>query len=95
MNQLIEILHPGLLKLTQFNTPPDDDRLTVKEIRRFNPSLETLDKAKDLTIEELEHLFIDCVGSFEVTHPDYKSPTEELKTRAGGLVELFKKFGEA
>ena len=51
--------------------------------------------AEKLTMNELEWLWEDALGAFECSHPDYKSPPDELLERAGPLAYFFAGYGQA
>jgi len=51
--------------------------------------------AEKLTMSELEYLWMDAIGSFECSHPDYESPSNEIVERAGPLAWFFHGYGLA
>jgi len=62
-----------------------------KGISRYAKPL--IEAAEKLTVNELEWLWEDALGAFECTHPDYKSPPDELLKRAGPLTWFFNGYG--
>jgi predicted nucleic-acid-binding Zn-ribbon protein len=86
--------HPGFAKLTSFETPPDGIPFSAEEMKQFNPSPDVLNAAAQLSPDDLTHLFIDTVGSFEVTHPQYRSPGPEVVAVAEpALTAFFRRIG--
>ena len=51
--------------------------------------------AEKLTDSELHWLWMDAIGAFECSHPEYEGPSDELLERAGSLVHFFTGYGLA
>jgi len=88
-------MHPGFIKLASFETPPDGDALGAALIAEYHPSLEVLNAAVKLSLGELTHLFIDTVGSFEVTHSKYQPPSARVQKIGAPLVAFFNEIVHA
>lgn len=89
-NQPAVQTNQGFQKLMSFYTPPDGEPLTAEQIELAKPTPEVFAAAERLTPDELSHLFIDVCGSFEVTHPDYRPPGDEVYAKAGQpLIDFF------
>lgn len=50
--------------------------------------------AEQLTEDELYWLWIEAMGAFETTHPDYQAPPKELVERAGPVAHYFTGYGD-